>query len=290
MRVRLALAGVFVGTMVGIAASEARRWRRSWGIDPNEATRALPGDAVVPNPVASETRGITIDASPDQVWPWLVQMGFGKAGWYSYDRLDMRGRSADGIVADWQTLKVGDIVPTHPGGGFEVVEIDPGRALVLRSDTALMTAQAEAWAAKTAKTDAVTASDEPIESVPVGLAASGALLGATPQQFAASWTFVIEPIGGGRSRFIERFRVWFGESGMASHVVMPVVGFGVFVMLQKQMVGIKTRAERLAREGSAPAVPDTSFHPVVMGEPMAPVSNGHDKAVEEPELATATVD
>lgn len=289
MRLRLALAGVFVGTMVGIAVSEARRWRRSWGIDPNEATRALPGDGVVPNPVASETRGITIDAPPDRIWPWLVQMGFGKAGWYSYDRLDMRGRSADGIVAEWQTLKVGDIVPTHPGGGFEVVEIDPGRTLVLRSDTALMTAQADAWAARKAKTDEVAASDEPIESTPPGLAASGALLGATPQQFAASWTFVLEPIDGGRSRFIERFRVWFGESGPASHVVMPVVGFGVFVMLQKQMVGIKARAELLAREGSAPAVPAAPLPPFVV-EAVAPAMNGHDTAAAEPELATAAID
>ena len=150
MRVRLALAGVIVGTTIGVAVSRMQQWRRSWGIDPNEATRGLAGDAVVPNPVASETRGITIDASPEHVWPWLVQMGFGKAGWYSYDRLDMRGRSADGIVDVWQTLKVGDIVPTHPGGGFEVVEIDPGRSLVLRSDTALVTSQSEAWAKRQA--------------------------------------------------------------------------------------------------------------------------------------------
>ena len=108
--------------------------------------RPLPGDDVVAEPVASETRGITIDAPPEHVWPWLVQMGFGKAGWYSYDRLDQRGKSADGIVEAWQTLEVGDIVPTHPGGGFEVVEPRPGPGLVLRSDTALVTAQAEAWA------------------------------------------------------------------------------------------------------------------------------------------------
>ncbi len=288
MRVRLALAGVIVGTTVGVAVSRIQRWRRSWGIDPSEATRSLAGDAVVPNPVASETRGITIDASPDQIWPWLVQMGFGKAGWYSYDRLDMRGRSADGIVDAWQALKVGDIVPTHPGGGFEVVEIDPGRALVLRSDTALVTSQAEAWAKRQAAEHAVPDADEPIETTPAGIAASGALLGATPQQFSASWAFVVDPIGGGRSRFIERFRVWFGESGMASHVVMPVVGFGVFVMLQKQMVGIKTRAERLAREASAPAVPASPVPPIV--KPMAPATNGHDRAAEEPDLATAAVD
>jgi hypothetical protein len=180
-------------------------------------------------------------------------------------------------------------MPTHPGGGFLVAEIDPGRALVLRSDTALVTSQAEA-AAKRQKTATFDAGEEPIESTPPGLAASGALLSATPQQFAASWAFVIEPIGGGRSRLIERFRVWYGESGMASHVVMPVVGFGVFVMLQRQMVGIKTRAERLAREGSAPVIPSALITQPGVGEPMAPVTNGRDTSAEEPELATAAVD
>jgi hypothetical protein len=292
MRVRLVIGGVVVGTTAGIAVSRIGRWRRTWGIDASEAVRALPGDAVVPRPVAIETRGITIDAPPDRVWPWLVQMGFGKAGWYSYDRLDMRGGSADRIVDAWQTLKVGDIVPTHPGGGFEVVEIVPGQSLVLRSDTALMTAQAEAWAKRTA---AATDGDDPIESVPAGLAASGALLGATPQQFAASWAFTIEPIAAGRSRLIERFRVWFGESGMASTVVMPVVGFGVFVMLQRQMVGIKTRAERLAREWSAATVPAASVvtaPPVALievDESTSPAKSERDLA-EEPELAAAAVD
>ena len=289
MRMRIALAGAIVGTMAGVAISAIRRWQRSWGIDAGETVRALPGDAVVLNPVASETRGITIDAPPERIWPWLVQMGFGKAGWYSYDRLDQRGHSADGIVEAWQALKVGDLMPTHPGGGFLVADIDPGRALVLRSDTALVTSQAEA-AANWQKTATFDEGEEPIESTPPGLAASGALLSATPQQFAASWAFVIEPIGGGRSRLIERFRVWYGESGMASHVVMPVVGFGVFVMLQRQMVGIKTRAERLAREGSAPAIPSALIAQPGVGEPMAPVTNGRDTSAEEPELATAAVD
>ncbi len=286
MRMRLVLTGVVIGTMAGIAASRVRYWFQSWGVEPDEATRGLPGDTVVRDPVAGETRGITIDAPPERVWPWLVQMGFGKAGWYSYDRLDQRGRSADGIVDEWQTLKVGDIVPTHPGGGFEVVEIDPGRALVLRSDTALVNAQAAEWAKRRGVPESeMVATDETLVETPAGLAASGALLGATPQQFSASWAFVIEPIGGGRSRLIERFRVWFGEPGMASHVVMPVVGFGVFVMLQRQMVGIKTRAERLAREGSAPVEPVAPVDEVVE----KPAKNGRDKAVEGPELATPAV-
>ena len=85
-----------------------------------------------------------------------------------------------------------------------------------------------------------------------GLAASGALLSQTPQQFSASWAFVLEPLEGGRSRLVERFRVRYGESGVASHVVMPAVGFGVFVMMQRQMTGIRARAERPARTRVAP--------------------------------------
>lgn len=291
MRVRNVVAGAAIGTILGITVSRARRWWLTWGIETDEKTKALAGDDVVTVPVASETRGITIDATPEDVWPWLVQMGFARAGWYSYDRLDQRGKSVDGIVAEWQTLKVGDIMPTHQGGGFEVVAIEPGRSLVLRSDTALVAAQAAAAEAATKAKAKVAPSETGTEdeSVPAGLQASGAILGATPQQFSASWAFVLEPLPGGRTRLIERFRVWYGESGFGSHVVMPVVGFGVFVMLQKQMIGIKARAERTARERAGS--PATSF-PVAAattGEPMATVKNGRDKHAEEPELVTATV-
>jgi hypothetical protein len=229
--------------------------------------------------VASETRGITIDATPDRIWPWLVQMGYGKAGWYSYDQLDQRGASSDEIVEAWGAIKVGDIVPTHPGGGFEIVEIQPDRALVLRSDTALVQAQAEAWAKRTGTA--------PADASTRGLAASSAILNQTPHQFSASWTFVIEPLEGGRSRLIERFRVWYGESGVASHVVMPAVGFGVFVMMQRQMTGIRTRAERLARTRQATLVEPTPTAPTA---PAPTTKASTAKAATAPELATATAD
>ena len=289
MRVRYMVAGAAIGTMLGVTISRARRWWQTWGIETDEKAKVLAGDDVVTVPVASETRGITIEATPEDVWPWLVQMGFGRAGWYSYDRLDQRGSSAEGIVADWQALKVGDIMPTHPGGGFEVVAVEPGRSLVLRSDTALVTAQAAAAeAAAKAKTKGA-GPGVPDETVPAGLQASGAILGATPQQFSASWAFVLEPMPGGRTRLIERFRVWYGESGFGSHVVMPVVGFGVFVMLQKQMVGIKARAERAARERAGSPATTFPVAAATTGEPMATVKNGRDKHAEEPELVTATV-
>jgi hypothetical protein len=293
MRIRLMLFGTVLGTVIGVTVSRVIRWWRTWGADPVETTRRLPGDEVVPSPVASETRGITIDAPPEQIWPWLVQMGYGRAGWYSYDRLDQRGRSADGIVEAWQALEVGDIVPTYPGGGFEVAAIEPGRSLVLRSDTALVTEQAAAFAERQAGTGAAPTSGEAgtpgpaAEPTTVGVTASGALLGATPQQFSASWAFVIEPEAGGRSRLIERFRVWYGDAGIASHVVMPVVGFGVFVMMQRQMLGIRARAERSARASmSAPAATAPVTPPAADPTPPA---NGHDPAADDPELATSHI-
>ncbi len=247
MRMRGVVIGTAIGVAAGIGISRARRWQQTWGVDPVERTASLAGDEIVAEPIAMETRGISIEAPPSAVWPWLVQMGYGRAGWYSYDQLDQRGRSADDVVDAWQSIAVGDTIPTHPGGGFEVSLLDPGRALVLRSDTALVKAQAEAAA--------VGGADQGT----VGVQASGAILGSTPQDFAASWAFVLEPVdGGSRTRLIERFRVWYGKASPGANVVMPFVGFGVFVMMQRQMEGIRTRAERLAaatptEAGSSPA-------------------------------------
>jgi hypothetical protein len=257
MRMRIAITGAVIGTTAGITVGRAVRWWRTWGVDPIEAATSLPGDDLVPTPTAIETRGITIDAPPEAVWPWLVQMGFGRAGWYSYDRLDMRGRSADLIVPEWQATGPGDIMPTSPDGGFVVRVVEPGRVLALYLDTALVESQAAAAASSTRA------------DTPPGLAASGAFLRQTPQDFAAAWIFVLEPLEGGRTRLIERFRVRFGASGPAFRVVAPVMGFGVFVMMQRQMLGIRARARRTAVAPPLPASteraprPDANGHPAV---------------------------
>ena len=132
---------VVVGSAIAAASWYAfyrvTRWRATWGVDPAETEGSLPGDELVPEPTVSDTRGITIDAPPAAVWPWLLQLGYGRGGWYSYDQLDMKGRSADTILPEHQTLAVGDIVPTDPGGGFEVRVLDPERALVLMVDDEL---------------------------------------------------------------------------------------------------------------------------------------------------------
>jgi hypothetical protein len=235
----------------------ARSAFRRWGIDPADATKVLPGDDLVPMAEAIDTRTIEIDAPPAKVWPWLVQMGFGRGGWYSYDQLDMTHPSLDHIDPELQTLAVGDIVATYPGGGFEVKVFDPDRALVLYADRASMVARADAAAAaalaepatpRTSTTETSTA-----DEMPANLKATGAAFDvAVPGDFSASWAFVLEPTTDERTRLIERFRAAI-EPAEGQKPVPPVaktmLGFGVFVMTRRQMLGIKDRAEGKPESG-----------------------------------------
>jgi hypothetical protein len=86
------------------------------------------------------------------------------------------------------------------------------------------------------------------------VAVTGGVLAATqPAEFAASWAFILEPIAASRTRLIERFRVSFGETDKPwTALTLPVIGFGVFLMTREQMLGIKDRAEGLARERLVP--------------------------------------
>lgn len=96
----------------------------------------MPGDDVLPEACADMTHAIEIDVPPAQVWPWLVQMGCRRAGWYSWDALDNGGvRSAERIVPELQQIAVGDKLPMTPTGeeGFEVLRIDPEKLLVVGS-------------------------------------------------------------------------------------------------------------------------------------------------------------
>jgi hypothetical protein len=89
------------------------------------------------------TRAITIAAPPDKVWPWLTQIGTGKAGWYSYDLLDNLGRpSAREVLPQWQEIQPGD--PAAPMDPFapvdqspwRVAEVTPSRVLLWRNRVA----------------------------------------------------------------------------------------------------------------------------------------------------------
>jgi hypothetical protein len=103
-----------------------------WGATEDERSAKVAGDELVPDARLVATRSIDLVAPPDEVWPWLVQMGFGRAGWYSYDRLDNLGRrSATRIHPEWQGVGEGDPIPGGPIA-FEAAVVDPPRAFVLR--------------------------------------------------------------------------------------------------------------------------------------------------------------
>src|SRR4051794_29684380 len=154
---------------------------KSWGVDPVEKEVGLPGDELVAEPMAIETRGVTIDAPVSQVWPWLVQMGMGRAGWYSFESMDKRNKSADAILPQFQKLEPGEIMPIYNGGGFEVRTVDPQSALVLFTDTAMMEKQAK---------DAGVVTQEQLDQAQPKRGQFGR--GSYPD-FSASWAFILKP-------------------------------------------------------------------------------------------------
>ena len=103
---------VLVGLPRFLGAPLVRRRHLRWGATDAEVDGDMPGDEIVPQAGFCATRAVTIEAPPESVWPWLVQVGFGRAGFYSYDLLDNVGRpSADCILPDCQDIRVGDWVP-----------------------------------------------------------------------------------------------------------------------------------------------------------------------------------
>jgi hypothetical protein len=243
----LSLIAISVSVGMGIAfVVQIRQLQRSWGVVSADVDRPLPGDDVIAAPDVHETRTLVIDAAPSAVWPWLAQLGWGRGGWYSYDRIDMDSASSDTILEEFQDLAVGDIVPTHPGGGFVAKVVEPEKALVLYLDTELVNEQVT-----TEETDEAEAeSGQPAEDLPAGLEVAGAMGDMTMPDFRGTWAFVLEPAGEGRTRLIERFRLWTGEAGLPQKLGMPFMSLGVFAMTRKHMLGVQERAEALARDAA----------------------------------------
>ena len=124
----VAVAGV--GIVALVYRLVVRPWHLRWGATDEESTRAMPGDDLLSG-ARSATRAITIRATPDQIWPWLVQLGYGRAGWYSYDWIDNDFHSsADRVLPEHQRLEVGDRILMMPNMGFEVQAVDPPHSIV----------------------------------------------------------------------------------------------------------------------------------------------------------------
>ena len=177
--------------------------------------RALPGDDVIHNPMGQLTHSIVIDAYPADIWPWLVQIGCRRAGFYSYDHLDNGGvPSAQDIRPDLQRLEVGDRIAATPEGDghFDVLRIEPFRVLVLGS-----------------LFDVERQRQVPFDA-------------DRPRRYwHVSWAFVLEPLDHGRTRLLARVRAACSpRERLRAFWIRPVH----HLMQTRMLRGIKRRAER----------------------------------------------
>src|SRR5262245_43666094 len=169
-----------------------------------EHARSLPGDDLIRDSIGSFTHAISIARPPCDVWPWLAQMGAGRAGWYSYDRVDNGGQpSAREIRTELQHIGIATLMPALPGltDGFIVVALEPGRALTL------------GW------------------PLPGG-------------GLSVTWTFLIEQQAGGARLIVRvRGARGYRSFGLPPWLSSIVIRFVHFVMERKQLIGIARRAE-----------------------------------------------
>jgi proline iminopeptidase len=213
---------VLVGAAGVGALALARRGLRNLGATCAERRATLPGDELMPDAKSRSTMAITIDAPPSAVWPWLMQMGCDRAGFYSWDRLDNGGRpSATEIRPEWQDLDVGDRMLCTPNGRywFQVKRLESERLLVLRSSIDVRT-------------------HRPFDPA-----------GPRPRYFVDGvWSFVLKEVPDGKTRLVVRSfgaarpQLLLGAANLLfmdpAHVVMQV----------RQLQNLKRRAESPLRE------------------------------------------
>lgn len=189
---------------------------RTSGSTRAERSARLPGDELVEEAFVVTDHAVTIEAAPSLVWPWLVQMGWGRAGWYTARWVDRaffpaNRPSADRLHPEWQGLAVGDWIPDgspETKCGFVVDELDVDHHLVLHST----------------------------EHLP-------------PQfrdRFGAwidwSWAFVLRDLGGGRTRFHFRTRARLGPPWLAAAYWLVLIPAD-HVMARQMLTGVRLRAE-----------------------------------------------
>jgi hypothetical protein len=211
------VAGVAAGVYAGL------QWLgRTFGATRAECRRLLPGDELCTRPHVVTNHAITIHVPPAEVWPWLVQMGWGRGQWYTARWVDAmlfpdNRPSADRVVAEWQHLDVGDLVldgPPEKECAFVVRAIEAPRHLVLHSRQHLPPAWAERFGAS----------------------------------IDWSWAFVLDEVDVDRTRLLIRSRLRVEPRWVRA----CYVGAGVpadFVMSRQMLLGVKARAER--RTGAA---------------------------------------
>ncbi len=132
--------GIILISIAILLSPMIRRRYSRWGATNDELRQLLPGDQLVPEPKTKITCALDIEASCEQVWSWLLQLGYRRGGWYSYDLLDNQGEpSAVKIIPQYQHLHIDDLIVATPSGSisFIVDTIDQHKSLVFRNTTAV---------------------------------------------------------------------------------------------------------------------------------------------------------
>lgn len=214
-----------MGMVASLATPFLRRHRAHWGLDEATAARYYPGDGLVAEPSWSWTHGVEINAPPEEVWPWVVQIGQDKAGFYSYEWLEnLVGcdvRNAERVHPEWQELRPGDTLRLHKDSAALIITaVEPGRYFIAHGET------------------------DPHTGGPIDP--------ATPERSVrVSWLFFVEAIDGKRSRFISRYRAACGADWRARIMFGPLLMEPIgFVMDRRMLLGVKERAELFAERGA----------------------------------------
>jgi proline iminopeptidase len=190
-----------------------------WNASDREIAEPMPGDEYVPESKSLLTMAVTINAGPENVWPWMAQLGCGRGGWYSYDLLDNGGvPSAERIIPEYQTIAVGDSVAAVPGGGmsFPVSIVEPNRLLVLGGTLNTATGQPVACG----------------EQLP-------------EKYFGGSQIYSLVPAAKGKTRLIFRNRMTWNDSPMLNFIYRGLVEPITFNMGRKMLMNLKRRAESM---------------------------------------------
>ncbi|MCB8983414.1 MAG: hypothetical protein H6659_06305 [Ardenticatenaceae bacterium] len=189
-------------------------WMRTWGATKAEINAALPGDDIVVTANMRSTKGITIKAPPEAIYPWLLQLGVDRGGMYSYDWLEnlfgLNVHTTDRILPEYQNVQIGDFwrftprdYVLNPGPGLYVRQLIANEAVLL------------CFGLENSPDDACF----------------------------DSWQFVLRPQNDGSTRLLLR-------SNMAIEQELPIklTYFVQFVMERKMLLQIRERAEQLVRE------------------------------------------
>ena len=195
-----------LAALTGLYIFAFHPWMVRMGASETEVNRRLPGDEIIATPQMSSTRAITIRAPVEQVWPWIIQMGQGRGGLYSYEELEnMVGcniHNANQILPQFQTFTSGEKFRLGPDGYpfYNVMGVETGRTLILG--------------------------------------------GKDPQSaLGSSWVFYLETLDSSSTRLIIRSRGSY-QPDLGSFITWRVITEPLsFMMEQKMLRGIRDRAE-----------------------------------------------